>query len=124
MNKKIPPFISPAAVVSIVLALSATNLVVNKVTNTSEGAPNVSSSSSGLVINHNDDNQSSYSNPKYTEQNNDNVDNSSSNIKVNVSHNSSSIVKNYNNYKNTNMNTNSVQPNQQNNTNVNGNLTN
>ena len=39
---KTPPFVTPFALVSLVLALGATNVVVNKTTNTSEGAKIVS----------------------------------------------------------------------------------
>ena len=35
---KTPPFVTPFALVSLVLALGATNVVVNKTTNTNEGA--------------------------------------------------------------------------------------
>ena len=42
---KTPPFVTPFALVSLVLALGATNVVVNKTTNTSEGAKIVSTSS-------------------------------------------------------------------------------
>ncbi len=37
MAYRTPPFITPFAIVSLVLALSATNVVANKVTNTNEG---------------------------------------------------------------------------------------
>ena len=39
MGAKIPPLVTPFALVSLVLALGATNVVVNKATHTSEGAP-------------------------------------------------------------------------------------
>ena len=45
MANKIPPFVTPFALFSIVLALGATNVVVNHATHTSEGA-RVSSTSS------------------------------------------------------------------------------
>ena len=38
MGAKIPPLVTPFALVSLVLALGATNVVVNKATHTSEGA--------------------------------------------------------------------------------------
>ncbi|MDT6965809.1 hypothetical protein [Lactiplantibacillus pentosus] len=38
MAYRTPPFISPFAIVSIVLALGATNVVVNKTTHTVNGA--------------------------------------------------------------------------------------
>ena len=38
MASKTPPFVTPFALVSIVLALGATNVVVNKTTHTNEGA--------------------------------------------------------------------------------------
>lgn len=43
MAYRTPPFLTPFAIVSIVLALGATNVVVNKATNTSEGAAVTSS---------------------------------------------------------------------------------
>ncbi len=42
MGAKIPPLVTPFALVSLVLALGATNVVVNKATHTSEGASNIS----------------------------------------------------------------------------------
>lgn len=125
MNKKIPPFISPAAVVSIVLALSATNLVVNKVTNTSEGAPNVSSNSSSLVVNRNSNGESndykaSYSSERYI--NSSNVINHSSTQKNNIVRDNSSVVNNNNDQGNVNVKP--VQKNDTNNVNSNNNVTN
>ena len=38
MAGKIPPLVTPFALVSLVLALGATNVVVNKTTHTNEGA--------------------------------------------------------------------------------------
>ncbi|MDU3492575.1 MAG: hypothetical protein E7F56_08085, partial [Limosilactobacillus fermentum] len=46
-----PPFITPFALVSVVLALGATNVVVNKTTNTNNGAAVVSSSSRSTSTN-------------------------------------------------------------------------
>lgn len=43
MNYRTPPFITPFAIVSIVLALGATNVVVNKTTHTNNGAKATSS---------------------------------------------------------------------------------
>ncbi|MDM7515801.1 hypothetical protein QUF07_03645 [Lentilactobacillus sp. TOM.63] len=39
MDNRIPPLITPFAILSISLALGATNVVVNKVTSTNEGTP-------------------------------------------------------------------------------------
>ena len=46
MGAKIPPLVTPFALVSLVLALGATNVVVNKATHTSEGAKVTSVSTS------------------------------------------------------------------------------
>ena len=39
MAYRTPPFLTPIAIVTMIIALSATNVIVNKATNTSEGAP-------------------------------------------------------------------------------------
>lgn len=39
MDNRIPPLVTPFAILSICLALGATNVVANKVTGTSEGTP-------------------------------------------------------------------------------------
>lgn len=39
MDNRIPPLITPFAILSISLALGATNVVVNNVTSTNEGTP-------------------------------------------------------------------------------------
>ena len=58
---KTPPFVTPFALVSLVLALGATNVVVNKTTNTSEGAKIVSTSSTSQSTSQKDDQDSSHS---------------------------------------------------------------
>lgn len=39
MDNRIPPLVTPFAILSISLALGATNIVANKVTSTNEGTP-------------------------------------------------------------------------------------
>ncbi|KGH79611.1 hypothetical protein X281_08910, partial [Oenococcus oeni IOEB_0607] len=46
MAKRVPPFLTPPAIVSIVIALGAVNVVTNATTHTSEGAPDAKYSSS------------------------------------------------------------------------------
>ncbi len=46
MAKRTPPLLTPFAIMSIVLALGATNVAVNEVTHTSEGRARVSTVSS------------------------------------------------------------------------------
>ena len=54
MRKRTAPFVTPFAIMSAVLALGATNVAVNKVTHTSEGA-RVSRQGSSVVSNKLDD---------------------------------------------------------------------
>ncbi|WP_279403589.1 hypothetical protein [Secundilactobacillus kimchicus] len=46
MAYRTPPFITPFAIVSVALALGATNVVVNTATHSNEGAPKTAVSSS------------------------------------------------------------------------------
>ena len=59
MAYRTPPFITPFAIVSIVLALGATNVVVNKATNTSEGAMVTKTSSSTTATSASDESKAS-----------------------------------------------------------------
>ena len=79
MGAKIPPLVTPFALVSLVLALGATNVVVNKATHTSEGAKVTSVSTSRQFQQSGDveSNQSSRNSQSDRDDNDESASNSS-----------------------------------------------
>ncbi|MBM6940010.1 hypothetical protein H5975_00655, partial [Lactobacillus coleohominis] len=72
---KTPPFVTPFALVSLVLALGATNVVVNKTTHTNEGAK---VTNTRTVRQNSDDQQNSNSSSRNDNSDRDNDQSSSS----------------------------------------------
>ena len=78
MGAKIPPLVTPFALVSLVLALGATNVVVNKATHTSEGAKVTSVSTSRQFQQSGDDESNQSSRNSQSDRGNDDDDESAS----------------------------------------------
>ena len=78
MGAKIPPLVTPFALVSLVLALGATNVVVNKATHTSEGAKVTSVSTSRQFQQSGDDESNQSSRNSQSDRDNDDESASSS----------------------------------------------
>src|SRR5699024_6548835 len=94
MGAKIPPLVTPFALVSLVLALGATNVVVNKATHTSEGAKVTSVSTSRQFQQSGDEesNQSSRNSQSDRDDDNDESASSSSTTRTSKSTNTRTVM--------------------------------